>query len=74
MELICKYVVKDGKVIGESVDVYEDCLIVKVGADFIAIPKDRIVRVEDEKIHVSEFDEEFAKELGEVWLAEKTRP
>jgi len=73
-DLICKYVVKDGKVIGESVDVYEDCLIVKVGGEFIAIPKDRIIRVEDERIHVRDFDEEYARELGEIWLAENTKP
>ena len=29
MEMICKFVVKDGKVIGESIDVFENTLIVK---------------------------------------------
>ena len=73
-DLICKYVIKDGKKIGESVDVYENCLIVKVGGEFIAIPKSCIIRVEMENIHVKDFDEEKARELGEVWVVEKSKP
>jgi len=73
-DLICKYVIKDGKKIGESVDVYESCLIVKVGGNFIAIPKSCIIKVEAENIHVTDFDEERARELGEVWVVEKSKP
>ncbi len=73
-DLICKYVVKDGKRIGESVDVYENCLIVKVGGEFIAIPKSCIVKVEAENVHVKDFDEKSAKELGEIWVVEKSKP
>ncbi len=73
MDLICKYVVRNGEIIGESVDLYEDRLIVKVGADFIAIPRNCIVKVDVENIHVSDFDEEEAKELGNVWVIEKSR-
>ncbi len=73
-DLICKYVIRDGKIVGESIDVYENCLIVKVGDKFIAIPKNCIVRVEAENIHVSDFDEEEARELGEVWVVEKSKP
>ncbi len=73
-DLICKYVIKNGKKLGESIDVYENCLIVKVGDKFIAIPKSCIVKVEAENIHVSDFDEKKARELGEVWVIEKSKP
>ncbi len=73
MDLICKYVVRNGEIIGESVDLYEDRLIVKVGTDFIAIPKGCIVKVEAENIHVSDFDEEDAKEFGKIWVIEKSK-
>ncbi len=73
-DLICKYVVKDGKTIGESIDVYEDCLIVKVGEEFLAIPRNCILKVESEKIHVKDFDVEMAREIGEVWVVEKSKP
>ncbi len=73
-DLICKYVIKNGKKIGESIDVYENNLIVKVGDKFIAIPKSCIVKVEAENIHVSDFDEKTAEELGEVWVVEKSKP
>jgi len=73
-DLICKYVIKNGKTIGESIDVFEGFLIVKVGGDFIAIPKDKIESVETEKIYVSDFDENTAKEIGKKWVVEKSKP
>lgn len=73
-DLICKYVVKNGEIIGESIDVYEDCLIVKIGEEFLAVPKNCIIRVESERIHVKDFDVDTARELGEVWVIEKSKP
>jgi hypothetical protein len=73
-DLICKYVIKDGKQLGESIDVYENRLIVKVGSEFIGIPKDKIKRVEAESVHVEDFDEKDAKEFGRKWVVEKSKP
>ena len=55
-DLICKFVVKDGEVIGESIDVYEDFLIVKIENDFVGIPTNAITKVEKERIFVKDFD------------------
>ncbi len=74
MDLICKYVVKDGKDFGESIDEYGDYLIVKVSADFVAVPKKCIKKVENEYIEIEEFDEEEAKKVGERWMEEKSKP
>ncbi|MET1125081.1 MAG: DUF5749 family beta-barrel protein [Archaeoglobaceae archaeon] len=74
MDLICRFVYKDGKPFGESIDVYENYLIVKVGVDFIAVPKRCILRVNDEGIHIGEFDEVVAKEVGSRWMEEKSKP
>ncbi len=73
-DLICKYVIRNGKTIGESIDVFEGFLIVKVGGDFIAIPREKIIKVETERIYVSNFDERTAKEVGERWVVEKSKP
>ena len=73
-DLICKYVIRNGKTIGESIDVFEGFLIVKVGGDFIAIPREKIIKVETERIYVSDFDERTAKEVGERWVVEKSKP
>ncbi|WP_202320587.1 DUF5749 family beta-barrel protein [Archaeoglobus neptunius] len=74
MDLICKYVFKDSVSFGESIDVHRDRLIVKVGAEFLAIPKACIKSVEADKIVLSEFDEEEAKEAGRRWIEEKSKP
>ena len=73
-DLICKFVVKDGENIGESVDVYDDHLIIKVGSEFIGVSTSKIEKVEAEKIYISDFDEEGAKEFGKRWIAEKSKP
>jgi len=73
-DLICKYVIRNGKTIGESIDVFEGFLIVKVGGDFIAIPREKIIKVETERVHVSDFDERTAREVGERWVVEKSKP
>lgn len=72
--MICKFVFKGDKEIGESIDVYNEHLIVKVEADFIAIPLKNIERIEDDRIIISEFDENEAKKAGEKWVTEKSKP
>ncbi len=42
MDLICMYVFKGEESFGESIDVYDDYLIVKVGSEFLGVPKDSI--------------------------------
>lgn len=74
MDLICMYVFKGDKEFGESIDVYNDYLIVKVGAEFLAVPRKCIKSVEDGKIILSDFDEGEAKELGRKWMEEKSKP
>ncbi len=74
MDLICKFVIKDGKKIGESIDVYENNLIVKIGSDFIGIPIDCIMEVDNENIKVKDFDIMLAKEVGKKWIEEKSKP
>ncbi|ADB58755.1 DUF5749 family beta-barrel protein [Archaeoglobus profundus] len=74
MEMICKFVVKDGKIIGESIDVFENNLIVKSGSDFIGIPLESVVEVDKERITVKDFDESLAKEVGKKWMVEKSKP
>ncbi len=67
MDLICRFVFKDGREYGESIDVYNNHLIVKVRERFIAVPMS-CVRFDGEKIELSEFDEEKATELGIRWM------
>ena len=74
MEMICKFVVKDGKVIGESIDGFENTLIVKSGSDFIGIPLENVVDVDRERITVKDFDEKIAREVGKRWIVEKSKP
>ncbi len=74
MDLICMYVFKGEESFGESIDVYDDYLIVKVGSEFLGVPKDSIKSVEDGRIVIEEFDEEKAREVGRKWLEEKSKP
>jgi len=73
-DLICKYVYRDGKEYGESIDVHENRLIVKVGSNFIAIPLESIEKVDEERIFVGEFDGKEAEEIGKKWMEEKSKP
>jgi|GEM_PF-685514 hypothetical protein len=73
-DLICKFVYVDGEEIGESVDVYKRKLVIKVGGEFLAIPVEKIVKVEGDKIHVFRFDEKSAKRFGQEWVEEKSKP
>jgi len=74
MDLICMYVFRGDEEFGESIDVYGDYLIVKVGSEFLAVPKKCIKSVDGDKIVVSEFDEEEAAEVGKKWVEEKSKP
>ncbi|MDK2876906.1 MAG: hypothetical protein PWQ22_1316 [Archaeoglobaceae archaeon] len=67
MDLICRFVFKDGKEFGESIDVYDNHLIVKVRERFIAVPM-KCVSFDGEKIMLTDFDEEKALELGIKWV------
>ncbi|MDI9611344.1 MAG: hypothetical protein QFX36_08460 [Archaeoglobales archaeon] len=67
MDLICRFVFKDGKEFGESIDVFDNHLIVKVYDKFIAIPM-KCVNFDGEKITVTDFDEQKALELGNKWV------
>lgn len=73
-DLICKFVVKNGEQLGESVDVYHDHLIIKIGSEFIGVSVSKIEKVEAEKIHISDFDEKEAEEFGKKWISEKSKP
>jgi len=72
--MICKFVFKGEEAIGESIDVYNEHLIVKVEANFIAIPVKNIEKVEGDRIVISDFDENEAKTIGEKWVIEKSKP
>ncbi len=74
MDLICKFVLKDGKVIGESIDVYDNHLIVKIGDEFFGIPMDCVVSVGRENVVVKDFDFERSREVGIRWVEEKSKP
>lgn len=67
MDLICRFVFKDGKEFGESIDLFDNHLIVKVYDKFIAIPM-KCVSFDGEKITITEFDEQKALELGIKWV------
>ncbi len=74
MDLICRFVLKDGRIIGESIDVHENRLVIKSGEKFLGIPLEAIEKTEEDKIYVSEFDESDALKFGEKWLEEKSKP
>lgn len=74
MDLICRFVVRNGEVIGESIDVHKNRLVIKVKDEFLGIPLEAIEKTEEDKIYVSEFNEEDAKRFGEIWLEEKSKP
>jgi len=59
---------------GESLDVFENHLIIKVREKFIGVPMSKIVRVEEENIYIDSFDESEAEKIGEKWVAEKSKP
>ncbi|MEM0350562.1 MAG: DUF5749 family beta-barrel protein [Archaeoglobaceae archaeon] len=68
MDLICRFVYKDGKEYGESIDVFGDHLIVKVQDKFIAVPM-KVVSFDGEKIFIGEFDEKKGLEIGMKWMS-----
>ncbi|MBO8182567.1 MAG: hypothetical protein H0Z28_07210 [Archaeoglobus sp.] len=74
LDLICKFVYLGDKEIGETIDIYEEKLIVKMGAKFAAIPLQKIERVDGEKVYLSAYDEKRAFEDGKKWEDEKSKP
>ncbi len=74
MDLICMYVFKGEENFGESIDVYMDYLIVKVGSEFLAVPKKAIKSVDGDRIILDDFDEKEAREVGRKWIEEKSKP
>jgi hypothetical protein len=73
-DLICKFVYLEEKEVGETIDVYEQRLIVKMGAKFAGIPLKNIEKVDGEKVYISGYDEGEAFEIGEKWEEEKSKP
>lgn len=67
MDLICRFVYKDGTAYGESIDIFENCLIVKVIDKFVAIPL-KNVTFDGDKILVGDFDEKKGFEIANKWL------
>jgi|GEM_PF-2320517 len=73
-DLICKFVYLGDKEIGETIDVYEEKLIVKMGAKFAAIPLKNVERVDGDGVYLSAYDEGQALEEGKRWELEKSKP
>lgn len=73
MDLICRFVRKDGEEIGESIDVFDGHLIIKSSEKFFGVPLDA-VREDGEYLVIAEFDEENAISIGERWIEEKSKP
>ena len=73
MDLICRFVRKDGEEIGESIDVFDGHLIIKCSEDFYGIPLES-VREDGEHLVVGEFNREEAKNVGERWIEQKSKP
>jgi len=73
MDLICRFVRKDGKEIGESIDVFDDHLIIKSSEKFFGVPLEA-VREDGEFLVINDFDEEKARGVGERWVEEKSKP
>ncbi|WP_457591088.1 DUF5749 family beta-barrel protein [Geoglobus sp.] len=73
MDLICRFVRKDGKEIGESIDVFDGYLIIKSSGSFFGVPLSA-VREDGEVLEVQEYDEEEARKVGERWIEEKSKP
>jgi len=73
-DLICKFVYLGDKEIGETIDIYEERLIVKMGAEFAAIPMKNMEKVEGEKIYITSYNEKDALEVGKKWVDEKSKP
>jgi hypothetical protein len=74
LDLICKFVYLGEEEIGETIDVYEGRLIVKMGAKFAAIPLKNVERVDGERVYISGYDENEAFRMGGKWEDEKSKP
>lgn len=73
-DLICKFAVREGKRFGETIDVYNGHIIVKISTDFIGIPLERVEKISDDEVHFQDFNENEAKQIGLAWIEEKSKP
>ncbi len=73
MDLICRFVRKDGKEIGESIDIFDGHLIIKSSEKFFGVPLETVGE-DGEFLVIGDFDEEKARTVGERWIDEKSKP
>ncbi len=73
MDLICRFVHKDGREIGESIDIFDGHLIIKSSGNFFGVPLEA-VKEDGEFLVISDFDEKRARDVGEKWIEEKSKP
>ena len=66
--LLYKYVLHDGNVIGESIAVFAEYLIIKDKGKMLCVSFDAIERVDDEHVYVADFNYDEALAAGVVWL------
>ncbi|MFC1786734.1 DUF5749 family beta-barrel protein [Halobacteriota archaeon] len=65
-DYMCKFVLLDGEKIGESIALYDECLLVKHGSDIFGVPMDLIIAVSEE-IVVGKFNKKEAIKIGKKW-------
>lgn len=65
-DYMCKFVLLDGEKIGESIALYDECLLVKNGSDIFGVPMDHIIAVSEE-IVVGKFNKKEAIKIGKKW-------
>jgi len=65
-DYMCKFVLLDGEKIGESIALYDECLLVKQGSDIFGVPMDRIIAVSEE-IVVGKFNKKESIKIGKRW-------
>ena len=65
-DYLCKFVQLDGEKIGESIAVYDECLLVKHGSDILGIPLDCVIAVSEE-IVIGKFNKKEARKIGKEW-------
>ena len=66
--LLYKYVLHDGNIIGESVAVVDGNLIIKDKNKMLCVSSEVIERVDDEHVYVEDFNYDEALAAGEVWF------
>lgn len=66
--LLYKYVLHDKNTIGESVAIADENLIIKDKVRMLCVSFDVIERVDDEYVHVTDFNYDEALAAGEAWF------